>query len=161
MIADIERAEKELDFANRKIKQLDDVCKKYKMENESLKNQKRGLADDLQKLVNKRQDIENLQATLMGVIQHSTSKKIDVDDLKKKLAESVRRDKYNQPYNADASLKKKSSRSKSPLGHVPSYGNVSHSNSDMYGNENASTIKMYNEEDSTPAWYKTLKKNVK
>ena len=54
MIADIERAEKELDFANRKIKQLDDVCKKYKMENESLKNQKRGLADDLQKLVNKR-----------------------------------------------------------------------------------------------------------
>jgi progesterone-induced-blocking factor 1 len=28
MIADIERAEKELDFANRKIKQLDDVCKK-------------------------------------------------------------------------------------------------------------------------------------
>lgn len=60
MMADIERAEKELDFANRKIKQLDDVCKKYKMENEQLKNAKRGLADDLQKLVSKRQDIENL-----------------------------------------------------------------------------------------------------
>ena len=100
MIADIERAEKELAVANRKIKQLVDVCKKIKMETESLKNQKRGLADDLQKLVAKRQDIENLQATLMGVIQHSTSKKIDVDDLKKKLAESVRRDKYNQPYTA-------------------------------------------------------------
>jgi predicted nucleic acid-binding Zn-ribbon protein len=60
MMADIERAEKELDFANRKIKQLDDVCKKMKVENESLKNQKRGLADDLQKLVAKRSDIENL-----------------------------------------------------------------------------------------------------
>lgn len=47
MIADIERAEKELDFANRKIKQLDDVCKKVKHENEKLKNEKRGLADDL------------------------------------------------------------------------------------------------------------------
>jgi hypothetical protein len=30
----------------------------------------------------------------MGIIQHSSSKKIDVDDLKGKLAESVRRDKY-------------------------------------------------------------------
>jgi FtsZ-binding cell division protein ZapB len=60
MIADIERAEKELDFANRKIKQLDDVCKKLKMENEQLKNSKKGLAEDLQKLMAKRQDIENL-----------------------------------------------------------------------------------------------------
>lgn len=47
MIADIERAEKELDFANRKIKQLDDVCKKLRHENEQLKHSKRGLADDL------------------------------------------------------------------------------------------------------------------
>ena len=60
MIADIERAEKELDFANRKIKQLDDINKKVKHENETLKNQKKGLADDLQKLMAKRQDIENL-----------------------------------------------------------------------------------------------------
>jgi uncharacterized protein YoxC len=61
MIADIEKAEKELDFANRKIKQLDDVLRKVKHENEQLKLQKRGLADDLQKLVNKREDIEKLQ----------------------------------------------------------------------------------------------------
>lgn len=54
MVADIERAEKELDFANRKIKQLDDVAKKLKVENEQLKNAKKGLADDLQRLVNKR-----------------------------------------------------------------------------------------------------------
>lgn len=60
MIADIERAEKELDFANRKIKQLDDVSKKLRHENEQLKQSKRGLADDLQKLMAKRSDIENL-----------------------------------------------------------------------------------------------------
>ena len=60
MIADIERAEKELDFANRKIKQLDDVSKKLRHENEQLKQSKRGLAEDLQKLMAKRSDIENL-----------------------------------------------------------------------------------------------------
>lgn len=67
----------------------------------------------------------------MGIIQHSNSKKIDVDDLKGKLADSVRRDKYSHPFsaeggaNADITLKyvegKKRSgigaRSKSPLAH--------------------------------------------
>jgi hypothetical protein len=37
MIADIEKSEKELDFANRKIKQMDDVFRKVKHENEQLK----------------------------------------------------------------------------------------------------------------------------
>ena len=54
MVAEVERAEKELEFANRKIKQLDDVCKKLKVENEQLKTAKKGLADDLQKLISKR-----------------------------------------------------------------------------------------------------------
>jgi len=60
MIASIEKAEKEKDFAERKIKELNDVCKKLKHENETLKNAKRGLAEDLQKLMAKRSDIENL-----------------------------------------------------------------------------------------------------
>ena len=89
MMADIERAEKELDFANRKIKQFEDVVKKLKMENEQLKNAKKGLAEDLQKLMAKRSDIENLQTTLMWIM--SSTKKIDVDDLKVKLADSVRK----------------------------------------------------------------------
>lgn len=132
MIADIERAEKELDFANRKIKQLDDVCKKFKHENESLKQSKRGLADDLQKLMAKRQDIENLQSTLMGIMQHSTSKKIDVDDLKGRLAEQLRRDKYSQSYSASSEItlkknKKAPGRAKSPM--REGYGQ--HSNSDI------------------------------
>mmetsp|Transcript_9260 Transcript_9260/g.15568 ORF Transcript_9260/g.15568 Transcript_9260/m.15568 type:complete len:228 (+) Transcript_9260:1776-2459(+) len=47
MIADIERAEKELDFANRKIKQLEDLFRKSKVETEQLKQAKRALANDL------------------------------------------------------------------------------------------------------------------
>lgn len=146
IIADIERAEKELEFANRKIKQLDDVAKKLKVENEQLKNAKKGLADDLQKLMNKRQDIENLQATLMGIMQHAGNKKIDVSDLKSKLAEGVKRDKSAHSYssqNAEITLKRKKSQ-----------------NADLQADEasNAATLKM--NEDSTPAWYKSLKKNI-
>jgi len=89
MIADIERAEKELDFATRRIKQMEDALQKTKLENENLKTAKAGLADDLHRLTAKRNDIENLQTTLMGIMQHSSNKKIDVDDLKAKLASSV------------------------------------------------------------------------
>eukprot|EP00352_Strombidinopsis_acuminata_P004275 CAMPEP_0176385084 /NCGR_PEP_ID=MMETSP0126-20121128/34846_1 /TAXON_ID=141414 ORGANISM="Strombidinopsis acuminatum, Strain SPMC142" /NCGR_SAMPLE_ID=MMETSP0126 /ASSEMBLY_ACC=CAM_ASM_000229 /LENGTH=68 /DNA_ID=CAMNT_0017751191 /DNA_START=2171 /DNA_END=2377 /DNA_ORIENTATION=+ len=68
MLADIERTEKELEFANRKIKQVEDTLKKTRHENEQLKLSKKGLNDDLQKLLARRQDIENLQTTLMGII---------------------------------------------------------------------------------------------
>ena len=47
MMADIERAEKELEFANRKIKQLDASIKKLKHENESLRLSKSKINDDL------------------------------------------------------------------------------------------------------------------
>ena len=90
LLADVERSEKELDHAQRKIKQQDEIVKKLKLENESLKQAKKALSDDLQKLLARRQDIENLQTTLVGLIQNSTNRKIDVDDLKTKLADSVR-----------------------------------------------------------------------
>ena len=138
MIADIERAEKELDFANRKIKQLDDVCKKLKMENEQLKQSKKGLAEDLHKLTAKRQDIENLQTTLMGIMQHSSNKKIDVDDLKMRLADSIRKDRYSQSHStignsssaADMTLRKSKR------------GNQSNSDIELDG---AGTVKMYDQ----------------
>ena len=91
----------------------------------------------------KRQDIENLQTTLMGIMQHSTSKKIDVDDLKGKLAESLRKEKYSAPYNgksAQIAIKKTK-------------------NADLM--DNSETLKMYDQTETTPAWYKSLKKNVK
>ena len=68
MLADIERTEKELDFANRKIKQLDEQLKKVKHDNEQLRLSKGRLNEDLQRLLARRQDIENLQTTLIGVI---------------------------------------------------------------------------------------------
>ena len=68
MLADIERTEKELDFANRKIKQLDEQLKKVKHDNEQLRLSKSRLNEDLQRLLARRQDIENLQTTLIGVI---------------------------------------------------------------------------------------------
>lgn len=130
---------------------------------------KRGLSEDLQKLMAKREDIEKLQQTLMGIIQHSSSKKIDVDDLKSKLAESVRRDKYSHPFaagtnsNADITLKKgrmgaAAGRSKSPIGYNQTISNTNlmHDSS----SSNINTIKMYDQKDSTPAWYKSLKKNI-
>lgn len=90
MLADIERTEKELDFANRKIRQMEELAKKIRHENEQLRMSKKGLNDDLQKLLGRRQEIENLQTTLVGIIQNSTARKIDVDDLKTQLASSVR-----------------------------------------------------------------------
>ena len=108
----------------------------------------------------------------MAIIQHSTSKKIDVDDLKGKLADSVRRDKYSHPFsadgpNSDITLKyvegKKRSgiqgRSKSPLAHT-TIGNSS--NNPMFDNASSSqaTLKMYDQKETAPAWYKSLKKGL-
>lgn len=98
---------------------------------------------------------------------HSTSKKIDVDDLKGKLAETLRRDKYAQSYQAPGSAevtlkkaKKQSERQKSPMSYNQhSSSNIMNQISSDGGN--ASTLKMYGQEDTAPAWYKSLKKNVK
>lgn len=153
MIADIERAEKELDFANRKIKQLDSVVSKQKIENEQLKSSKQGLSQDLQKLMTRRKDIENLQTTLMGIMSHSGGKKIDVEDLKSKLAESVRKDK-----SSDITLKKGAYG-----GAAKKMGGHKASNSDLMGmgfDQNASINAREEAADATPAWYSSLKKNL-
>ena len=68
----MERAEKELDYAHRTVKKLQEDLKKAKQEIEQLRLSKKGLNDDLQKLLARRQDIENLQTTLVGLIQNST-----------------------------------------------------------------------------------------
>lgn len=47
MLQDIERAERELEHANRKIKQTEEAMKKLKAENEALRNSKKNLNDDL------------------------------------------------------------------------------------------------------------------
>jgi chromosome segregation ATPase len=145
MIAEVERAEKELDFAQRKLKQLEDLYRKTKTENEQLKQAKRGLTEDLEKLLNKRQEIEHLQTTLMSIIQHSHGKKINVDELRSKLASSVRKDKgISQTIGgySTADTSKKTKRVKSPV----SPG----------GDDFGRAV----EGEDGPAWYKALKKNL-
>jgi hypothetical protein len=61
----------------------------------------------------------------MGIINHSTAKKIDVEDLRVKLAESMRRGRQSEhgvlgASAAEVTMKKRQKsggRSKSPLGH--------------------------------------------
>lgn len=176
MIADIEKAEKELDFAQRKIKQLEEALRKVRHENDQLKLAKRGLSEDLQRLNGRKQEIDNLHNVLIGIINHSTSRKIDVDDLKNKLAEGMKRDRQSGHSGAllgasvaEMSLKKgrkaSGGRSKSPLG----LGGVNQSSSEALLGlgvdfNNAQTVKMggaADAEDEPPAWYRTLKKNLK
>jgi len=88
------------------------------------------------------------------------------------LADSVRRDKYNHPFsatldpgaNADITLKyvegkKKGGRAKSPLGHNTLGQNSSTQFLD--NRSSADTLKMYDQKETAPAWYKSLKKNLK
>lgn len=92
----------------------------------------------------------------MGIMSQSGNKKIDVDELKQKLAQGVRKDKYNQPFSVDNDLTLKKTKRSSSKGGL---------NADLYGNDslsNAATVKMTAEKDvdSAPAWYKSLKKNI-
>lgn len=128
MLADIERAEKELDAATRKIKQLDESMKKLKIENEQLRTSKKNLNEDLQKLLARRQEIENLRTTLVGLIQNSTSRKIDVDDLKSQLAVTMKQQRFQNDVPSPrketimrkANSTKSRSRSKGPIGQATS-----------------------------------------
>jgi cell division protein FtsB len=54
MIADVEKSEKELFAAQKKIKKQEDEIKRLHKENEALVAQKKGLNEDLQKLIAKR-----------------------------------------------------------------------------------------------------------
>ena len=64
----------------------------------------------------KRQEIESLQTTLSHIIQHSTAKKIDIDELKHKLAEGIRQNRFKNESlaNKENGYKKNRSKSKSP-----------------------------------------------
>lgn len=174
MLADIERAEKELDHANRKIKQHEEAMKKLKIENEQLRNSKKNLNEDLQKLLARRQEIENLRTTLVGLIQNSTNRKIDVDDLKTQLAATMRHQRFQAETSSpvrrekEAILRKgnsKSSRSRSRG--APQVQSSSNSALDLLQNQKqpydgGKTVKMYDGSDDSavPHWYKTLKKNI-
>lgn len=75
MIADIEKSERELDFAQRKIKSLEDQVRKLKVENDQLKMKHRNMQTDLSSLTQKRSEIDNLHKVLNGIISNPQTKK--------------------------------------------------------------------------------------
>jgi hypothetical protein len=90
---------------------------------------------------------------------HSSAKKIDVDELKTKLAESIRATKYKAEAHSPLKKEKENlmrklnqSRSKSPK------YTMMGSHLDEFPEKG--TVKMYQEQESVPAWYKTLKRQV-
>ena len=182
ILADIERAEKELEFANRKINQLDQNLKRSKHENEQLKAQKSRINDDLQRLLSKRGEIESLQTALMGVIRHSSNKKIDVDELRSMLATQLKAAKHGTESSSvfdsmqAPTRMKSSSVNRSSSGHNRSRSrSKGHTHavipmSTLMGGSiaearsSAATMKMqqaYEDDSAVPAWYRTLKKNVR
>ena len=60
ILADIQRTEKELDMTKKHARDLEEKIKKFRMENEQLKQSKKALNEDLQKLLARRADIEQL-----------------------------------------------------------------------------------------------------
>lgn len=77
---------------------------------------------------------------MVGLIQNSSSRKIDIDELKSKLATSVRQTRYQSDVKPEKDLRRSSSK----------------------GKEMDKTVKRYDGSDDTavPAWYKVLKKNL-
>lgn len=162
MMKDIERAEKELDFAKRKANQLDSQLKKLKIENEQLKGSKASINDDLQRLLAKRSDIEQLQTALMGIIRHSSSRKIDVDDLRMLLSDSMKGGNHasvgSEGLEGGATRLREITGARK--GNTRSRSRSKGASFDGYKTAgSAATVKM-DDASALPAWYKTLKKNI-
>ena len=118
----------------------------------------------------KRGDIEALQTALMGVIRHSSNRKIDVEELRHVLATQLKAVKQGTDPQSSALLDsmqvptKQKSRSRSrSKGHthatIPAMGG-----SLADARSSAATIKIqqaFEDDSAVPAWYKTLKKNLK
>ena len=136
-------------MTKRHARDQEEKVKKFRMENEQLKQSKRQLNEDLQKLLARRADIEQLQSTLVGLIQNSNSRKIDVDELKSKLASSVRQTRH-QPdsYKSDKNV------------YVSQKANMPRSKSREQRDFSLEKTAKRGEDEAVPAWYKVLKKNL-
>jgi hypothetical protein len=107
-------------------------------------------------LLARRQDIENLQTTLVGLIQNSTQRKIDVDELKSKLAGSIRQNRYTSDTSNSVRAEKetifrKLNRSSSKRDKNDKVDNMATQKPQRYNGSDDAVI---------PAWYKALKKNL-
>lgn len=168
LMADIEKGEKDLNAAFKRLRSKEEEIKQLKDENKSLKMAVNSLQEELHKLTNKRRELDNLQSTLMNIIKGSTTKKISIDFLKTKLTESKRDNKFKDDFkpkdflqmsgigkhpNSTLNKSKKSlSKSKSPS----KFKNVDIDEDDR---ELQRTVKRGDVE--VPAWYNILKSNLR
>lgn len=167
LMADIEKGEKDLNSAFKRLRTKEDDIKYLTEENKALKMAVNSLQEDLQKLSNKKKQLDNLQSTLMNVIKGSSSKNISVDFLNTKLKESKRDTKFSGGYQPKDYLhmkgvgkhpvttmgKSKKSPSKSRSPHK--YKNIDLDDDDI---EFRKTTKRG--EPEVPAWYNALKSNL-
>lgn len=162
LMADIEKGEKDLNMAFKRLRTKEEEIKQLQEENKALKLAVNNLQDSLQKLANKRRQLDSLQNTLMNIIKGSTSKNISVDFLKSKLQESKKEGTLKDNFGSldflqmkgigkhSAGTKKNVSKSRSPQ----KYNN--------YDLEDDIGLKKTAKrgEGEVPAWYNALKTNL-
>lgn len=156
LMADIEKGEKDLNMAFKRLRAKEDEITSLKEENKALKIAVNNLQDDLNKLMNKRKQLDNLQSTLMGIVKGSTTKKISVDFLRSKLSESKLDTKYKNEGDGLSTIKmmgQAKSKNMSSNKQKLKYQNI-----DLDDDENA-TLKR--DDGEAPAWYTALKSNLK
>ena len=168
LMADIEKGEKDLNMAFKRLGTKEEEIAALKEENKALKMAVNKLQEDLSKLMNKRKELDNLQTTLMDIIKGSSTKKISVDVLKSKLSESKKG--FKGMFEASESLAAMKIVGQKKTGQIgdkiPNYKSKSRSpermrNKDLDDNDEEfkKTLKKANAE--VPAWYNALKANLK
>ena len=151
---------------------MDQQLKRSKQECEQLKTQKARINDDLQRLLAKRGEIENLQTALMGVIRHSSNRKIDIEELRQLLAAQLKSVKSGTEPSSQVvdsmhipTRQRSRSRSKSK---GPTHATIPAAS--MMGGSlaearsSAATMKVqqaFDDDNAAPAWYRTLKKGLR
>lgn len=168
LMADIEKGEKDLNMAFKRLSTKDEEIAALKEENKALKIAVNNLQDDLRKLMNKRKELDSLQTTLMDIIKGSSTKKISVDLLKSKLSESKRSFKGlndgSDPLGAMKLMGQKktgqlANKSKDNASKSRSPQRLKSKDLDDNDEEFKQTLKRANAE--VPAWYNALKSNLK
>ena len=96
LVSNIEKAEGEVFVLKKELKKKEQEVENLKHENVILNNSKKLLESDFEKLMEKRQNIESLQATLGKLLQFNPSKKLDVQTIKETLAESINENKLHR-----------------------------------------------------------------
>lgn len=165
LMADIEKGEKDLNSAFKRLRTKEDEINSLREENKALKIAVNKLQDDLSKLLNKRKQLDNLQSTLMSIVKGSSTKKISVDYLRNKLAESKRENKFKDQSDGLSFMKLTGlgkttdmSKNNQKSGFSKSRSPQKHPKNKFDDDERTT---MRKSDVDTPAWYTALKSNLR